>query len=202
MEDGSTTATSPEAKANLFARFFASQCSAPHSSDTLHPGAPYPKRSADGTYDLHPVTDREVLNSLSKLSLSKSSGCPLQTNRVLREVAPSISQSLTYIFNISLQSSTFPQDWKNRCRCSSVQAERRCQRTNKLPSGVTFTSSREGPGCNPKQKALLILGEEQASDRPPVWLSPRMVNHTTACLCSRQVASNTRQGECIFRGIS
>ena len=112
MEDGSTTATSPEAKANLFARFFASQCSAPHSSDTLpRPGAPYPTRSADGTYDLHPVTDREVLNSLSKLSPSKSSGCPLLTNRVLREVAPSISQSLTYIV-LSLQSSTFPQDWK------------------------------------------------------------------------------------------
>ena len=112
MEDGSTTATSPEAKANLFARFFASQCSDPHSSDTLPPGAPYPTRSADGTYDLHPVTDREVLNSLSKLSPSKSSGCPLLTNRVLREVAPSISQSLTYIFNLSLHSSTFPQDWK------------------------------------------------------------------------------------------
>ena len=92
--------------------FFASQCSDPHSSDTLPPGAPYPTRSADGTYDLHPVTDREVLNSLSKLSPSKSSGCPLLTNRVLREVAPSISQSLTYIFNLSLQSSTFPQDWK------------------------------------------------------------------------------------------
>ena len=112
MEDVSTTATSPEAKANLFARFFASQCSDPHSSDTLPPGAPYPTRSGDGTYDHHPVTDREVLNSLSKLSPSKSSGCPLLTNRVLREVAPSISQSLTYIFNLSLQSSTFPQDWK------------------------------------------------------------------------------------------
>ena len=36
----------------------------------------------------------------------------LLTNRVLREVAPSISQSLTDIFNLSLQSSTFPQDWK------------------------------------------------------------------------------------------
>ena len=53
-----------------------------------------------------------MLNSLSKLSPSKSSGCPLLTNRVLREVAPSISQSLTYIFNLSLHSSTFPQDWK------------------------------------------------------------------------------------------
>ena len=53
-----------------------------------------------------------MLNSLSKLSPSKSSGCPLLTNRVLREVAPSISQSLTYIFNLSLQSSTFSQDWK------------------------------------------------------------------------------------------
>ena len=104
MEDGSTTATSSEAKANLFARLFASQCSDPHSSDTLPPGAPYPTRSANGSYDLHPVTDREVLNSLSKLSPSKSSGCPLLTNRVLREVALSISQSL--------QSSTFPQDWK------------------------------------------------------------------------------------------
>ena len=31
---------------------------------------------------------------------------------MLREVAPSISQSLTHIFNLSLQSSTFPQDWK------------------------------------------------------------------------------------------
>ena len=150
MEDGSTTATSPEAKANLLARFFASQCSAPHSSDTLPPGAPYPRRSADETYigyNLHPVTDREVLNSLSKLSPSKSPGRPLLTNRVLREVAPSISQSLTIssIFDL-------PARLENRCRCSPVQAERRCQRTNKLPSGVTFTSSRKGPGCNPKQK--------------------------------------------------
>ena len=172
------------------------------AADTsLLAGAPYPTRSADGTYDLHPVTDREVLNSLSKLSPppppppSKSSGCPLLTNRVLREVAPSISQSLTYIFNLR------PSRKTNHCRCSP-QAERRCQRTNKLPSGVTFTSSRKGPGCNPKQKALLISSEEQAPDRPPVWLSPRTVNHTTACLCSRQVASNTRQRERNCRGIS
>ena len=45
----------------------------------------------------------------------------------------------------------------HRCRCSPVQAERRCQRTNKLPSGVTFTSSRKGPGCNPKQKLSSFL---------------------------------------------
>ena len=53
-----------------------------------------------------------MLNSRSKLSPFKSSCCLLLTNRVLREVAPFISQPLTYIFNLSLQSSTFPQDLK------------------------------------------------------------------------------------------
>ena len=115
LEDNDTIASSVHEKAELLARFFALQCSGPDGSSDSAPGAPYPLPSSDSkpNFELSPISEETVLKHLLNLSPAKSTGCSLLTNRVLRETAPFISCSLTYIYNLSLRSSVFPEDWKS-----------------------------------------------------------------------------------------
>ena len=47
----------------------------------------------------------------------KSFACQTRSNRVLRETAYLITPSLTYLFNLSLKTCTFPDEWKSAVVC-------------------------------------------------------------------------------------
>ena len=58
------------------------------------------------------ITEAEVLKVLTSLNISKANGPDSISNRLLRESAPSITSSLTTLFNKSLSSGKFPHVWK------------------------------------------------------------------------------------------
>ena len=55
------------------------------------------------------VTPSQVKKSLQKVNVSKATGMDI---RILKIAAPVIHQQLTYILNLSIRQSTFPDDWK------------------------------------------------------------------------------------------
>lgn len=111
--------TSDVAKANVLAAHFAKQCSdtslPTRPTSSPHPTTPLPADHPSFSFPL--VGPREVTQVLQSLSPHKSSGCPLITNRILRESAAVIADSLVYIYNLSLTSGVFPRDWKHATVC-------------------------------------------------------------------------------------
>ena len=63
-------------------------------------------------FEFPPISEHAVLKQLLKLSPFKSSGCRILTNRVLREIAPFIAGSLAYLYNLSINSAVFPDEWE------------------------------------------------------------------------------------------
>ena len=59
-----------------------------------------------------PVTPSQVKKLLQKVNVSKAIVLVNISNRILEIAAPVIHQQLTYIFNLSIKQSTFPDDWK------------------------------------------------------------------------------------------
>ena len=58
------------------------------------------------------VTESEVRNAINKLKITKSPGPEKLSPRVIKQINNEISKPLAKIFNISLSSSTVPNDWK------------------------------------------------------------------------------------------
>ena len=54
----------------------------------------------------------EVSEILSKLNISKSPGPDGISSRLLKLASPAVANTLAKIFNISIESGTFPEDWK------------------------------------------------------------------------------------------
>lgn len=82
----------------------------PHnaSQPTLQP----PVTTPSSLLDLTPTTQKEVLKIIQDLNPRRSSG-PSRNNTVcLQLTAPSISQSLATLFNLSLTTGAFPTIWK------------------------------------------------------------------------------------------
>ena len=63
-------------------------------------------------FDFPLITEHTVMRCLRRLPPSKSSGSSVLSHRVLRETAPAICASLTYLYNLSIKAGTFPNDWK------------------------------------------------------------------------------------------
>ena len=63
-------------------------------------------------FDFPLITEHTVMRCLRRLPPSKSSGCSVLSHRVLRETAPAVCTSLTYLYNLSIKTGTFPNDWK------------------------------------------------------------------------------------------
>lgn len=106
-------ATSDADKAEVLADFFAQQCT-DQSRESTEPsaGAPYPLRKDHPSFEFPPLTTEDVLQALSRLPIHKSTGSADITNRVLRETAVCIAESLTYLYNLSIATLSFPTDWK------------------------------------------------------------------------------------------
>jgi hypothetical protein len=58
------------------------------------------------------VSDNDVLKPLSGLSKYKATGIDKVSGKMLKAAAPAIAQSLPYIFNSSIKTCHFPNDWK------------------------------------------------------------------------------------------
>ena len=110
LVDGKVADT-PLEKANLLAQFFARQCTDNSGSGTRC-GAPYPLRADHPSFDFPPISSDTVLRRLQRLPIHKSTSDTYLTNRFLRECAPFLANSLSFLFNLSLNTSTFPNEWK------------------------------------------------------------------------------------------
>ena len=106
IQDG-VTANTDTGKAEHLARFFAGQCSSESLNEDLDIGAPYPSKINKPIFDFQPISESLVLHLLQTLSTSKAYGCTVLTNWVLREFAPFIAPSLTYLYNFSVSTDTF-----------------------------------------------------------------------------------------------
>lgn len=112
MSDNGIALSSENDKADLLARFFARQCTdANPQADTC--GAPFPLSPSHPRFEFPPITEQLTLRRLQRLPIHKATADKLITNRMLRECAPFICSSLTYLFNLSLSTSTFPLEWKH-----------------------------------------------------------------------------------------
>ena len=111
LDDGGTLVSSEQDKAELLAQHFAKQCTY-HDSDGDHCGAPFPLTGSHPKFDFQPVPQKVTLFKLKHLPVSKATADPLLSNRTLRECAPCISSSITYLFNLSLSTNVFPSEWK------------------------------------------------------------------------------------------
>ena len=110
-------ATNPIDRANLFNDYF-------HSVFNLKDDLPPPP----GCHAIFPVSEclskitmseSEILTTLRSLNPSKSSGPDGIPSRLLKELAPEISSSITCIFNKSLYEGSFPSKWKD-CNLTPV----------------------------------------------------------------------------------
>ena len=70
------------------------------------------KLPADTFFNMPMLNNEKVLKFLNGLDVSKSTGADDVGPRLLRMAAPFITDSLTYICNLSIKTSTFPDKWK------------------------------------------------------------------------------------------
>ena len=114
--DSGERASSDTKKANLLADFFAKQCTDRPAGDSgfanAAPGAPYPLPDGAATFTFPPISESLVLRKLLRLRPSKATADSLFCNRFLQKCAPFLATSITFLFNLSLSTSSFPSAWK------------------------------------------------------------------------------------------
>ena len=109
--DGLTVSDELE-KANLLAKYFATQCTGQDQHDDASP-APFLQLFDQPQFNFPEILSTTMYCHLRRLSTAKLTADRLITNRVLRECAPSISSSLAYLFNMSNSTNVFPAEWKH-----------------------------------------------------------------------------------------
>ena len=102
-------ASSSTDKAQLFNNFFASVFTV---SPDIHDNDYDERKFTDNAISSLTCCKAEVEKLLVNLNVSKAYGPDGITARMLREAAPAISASLTKLFNLSIQNSQLPDDWK------------------------------------------------------------------------------------------
>ena len=70
-------------------------------------------KQSDTSFEFSTVAPSVIENMLSRLSVRKASGLDKISADILRHAAPVISGPLSIIFNQSIQTSVFPDRWKN-----------------------------------------------------------------------------------------
>ena len=69
-------------------------------------------KSVDCDFKLKSITAKCVFDLINKLDVAKATGLDGITSKLLKEAAPVISHSLSLIFNASITSGIFPDQWK------------------------------------------------------------------------------------------
>ena len=89
------------------AEFFAQQCSNKDNINGL-PCAYFSLSQPHPTFDFTKISEITVLKYLKYLPIRKSTADKLLSNLLLRERAPCIAASLSYLFNLSFSTCKFP----------------------------------------------------------------------------------------------
>ena len=111
-QDG-TPITNDLEKADIFNRHFSAQTTLDVLDKTMPP-IDIPEPSIPSLAEVQ-VTEREVLNALNSLDISKSSGPDKILAKLVKLCAILISDPLSKLFNKSLISGKFPSSWKKAC---------------------------------------------------------------------------------------
>ena len=64
------------------------------------------------TFQFRNITNEEVVNVLQQIKSKKSPGIDGISTRPLKDASDIVAESLVNIFNLSLQTAIFPDDWK------------------------------------------------------------------------------------------
>ena len=92
---------------------------------------------ASSCFSFQPVTQLHILSQLNKLCKRKATGLDSVSARLLRECPDLISESLTVIFNQSIDTSIFPDEWKSaRITPLFKKAESRSDPSNYRPISI------------------------------------------------------------------
>ena len=70
------------------------------------------KKSYADSFYMYPTDSSEVRSIISQLKADSAPGLDGITNRLVRVIGDVIVEPLTHIFNMSLASGVFPEDWK------------------------------------------------------------------------------------------
>lgn len=114
---GSKEIHDPEEIANSFNDFFINIAEnikepTPHSNHEKLQEYCDAKLTENASFNLPLLENGKVLKFLKGLDVSKSTGTDNIGPRLLKIAAPCIADSLTYLCNLSIISSTFPEKWK------------------------------------------------------------------------------------------
>jgi hypothetical protein len=101
----------------------------------------YLKR-ASSSFEFTEMKSSRVLKLLSKLDVTKATGLDQISNKVLKLAAPVIYKQLTDLFNLSLKSREYPDDWKLAKVFPVFKAGERNDPNNYRPISVLSTISR------------------------------------------------------------
>ena len=98
----------PIDKADALNRSFAAQCSAPTA-----PQVPSLPKSKDSLFTFAVITPEAVPKALGNLQVWKANGLDGISARLLEECRHQLAWLLSYIFNLSLSTGVYPEQWKN-----------------------------------------------------------------------------------------
>ena len=111
MESEGQSTPSSTLIANLFNQYFptigSKSCNALSRSESPRLSSP-----PNQTFHFNPVEIESVAEQLKQLKTNKAVGLDNMPGRLLKVSAPIIVPSLTYIYNLSLSTSTFSNVWK------------------------------------------------------------------------------------------
>ena len=83
------------------------------------------------------INENMVLKKLSELNVNKSQGSDEIHGKLLHEIRNDIVKPLTKLFNVSLETSIVPQDWRNANVCPLFKKGRRDNVENYRPVSLT-----------------------------------------------------------------
>ena len=93
-------------------------------------------------FEFAEIEPSRVLKLLSKLDITKATGLDQISNKVLKLAAPVIYKQLTELFNLSLKSGEYPDDWKLAKVSPVFKAGERNDPNNSRPISISSTISR------------------------------------------------------------
>ena len=87
--------------------------SKPSAKKDRVPGQQHPIDDTQPPWSLTKFTEEEVLKVIKDIEINKSSGIEHLNNRVLKSILKVLTSQLTFIFNSSIESHSYPNSWKN-----------------------------------------------------------------------------------------
>jgi hypothetical protein len=109
------------------------------------------------------VSESGVLKQLQQLKTNKAAGPDALSPLVLRELATTLSEPLTTLFQTSLDKGHVPEDWKKASVCPIFKKGQRCEASNYRPVSLTC-------GARGHKSAHEICREQEHLQSKPAWI--------------------------------